>query len=82
MPTIREPKFDCRCIDLESLTDLRLSLITSRDTYNDIASKLIGMELHKPCTNSKSCSPEVKNIQGQARKFDALLHELDKIPQC
>lgn len=75
MPTIREPKFDCRCIDLESLTDLRLSLITSRDTYNDIASKLIGMELHKP-------SPEVKNIQTQARKFDALLHELDKIPQC
>lgn len=75
MPRIREPKFDCRCIDLESLTDLRLSLITSRDTYNDIASKLIGMELHKP-------SPEVKNIQEQARKFDALLHELDKIPQC
>ena len=71
----REPKFDCRCIDLESLTDLKLSLITSRDTYNDIASRLIRMELHKP-------SHEVKNIQEQARKFDALLHELDKIPQC
>lgn len=71
----REPKFDCRCIDIESLTDLKLSLITSRDTYNDIASKLIGMELHKP-------SPEVKNIQEQARKFGTLLHELDKIPHC
>jgi len=71
----REPQFDCRCIDIESLTDLKLSLITSRDTYNDIASKLIGMELHKP-------SPEVKNIQEQARKFDTLLHALDKIQQC
>ena len=75
MPTIREPKFDCRCIDAESLANLRLSLITAKDTYNDVASKLIGMELHKP-------SPEVKNIQEQARKFDALIHELDKIPPC
>lgn len=75
MSRIREPKFDCKCIGAESLANLRLSLITSRDTYNDIASKLIGMELHKP-------SPEVKNIQEQARKFDALLHELDKIPPC
>jgi hypothetical protein len=82
MPTNREqlklpgePKFDCRCIDIESLTDLKLSLITSRDTYNDIVSRLIRMELHKP-------SLEVKNMQEQARKFDALLHELDKIPPC
>lgn len=75
MPRIREPKFDCRCIDAESLANLRLSLITAKDTYNDVASKLIGMELHKP-------SPEVKNIQEQSRKFDALLYELDKIPQC
>lgn len=87
MPTNREqlklskPKFDCRCIDAESLANLRLSLITAKDTYNDVASKLIGMEL-QPCTNSQSCSPEVKNIQEQARKFDVLLHELDKIPQC
>ena len=70
-----EQKFDCRCIDLESLTNLRLALITAKDTYNDIASKLIGMELHKP-------SPEIKNIQEQARKFDAILHELDKVPPC
>lgn len=75
MPKIREIKFDCRCIDVESLANLRLSLITAKDTYNDIASRLIGMELHKP-------SIEVKNIQDQARKFDALLHELDKIPPC
>ena len=75
MPNIKEPKIDCRCIDAESLSNLRLSLITAKDTYNDIASRLIGMELHKP-------SIEVKNIQEQTRKFDALLHELDKIPPC
>ncbi len=75
MPKIREIKIDCKCIDIESLTNLRLSLITSKDIYDDIASKLIGMELHKP-------SPEVKNIQEQSRKFDDLLHELDKIPPC
>ena len=75
MPKIREIKIDCRCIDIESLTNLRLSLITAKDTYNDIASRLIGMELHKP-------SIEVKNMQEQARKFDTLLHELDKIPPC
>ena len=75
MPKIREIKIDCRCIDIESLTNLRLSLITAKDTYNDIASRLIGMELHKP-------SIDVKNMQEQARKFDTLLHELDKIPPC
>ncbi len=75
MPKIREIKFDCGCIDAESLANLRLSLITAKDTYNDVVSKLIGMELHKP-------SPEIKNIQEQARKFDALLHELDKIHPC
>lgn len=72
---IREIKLDCRCIDIESLVNIRLALITAKDTYNDVASKLIGMELHKP-------SPEVKNIQEQARKFDTLLHEFDKIPPC
>lgn len=72
---IREPKFDCKCIDIDSLANLKLGLITAKDTYNDIASKLIGMELHKP-------SPEVKNIQEQAKKFDTILHELDKIPPC
>ena len=75
MPNIREIKIDCKCIDIDSLSNLRLSLITAKDTYNDIASRLIGMELHKP-------SIDVKNIQEQARKFDALLHELDKIPPC
>lgn len=75
MSTIRKPKFDCKCIDIESLADLKLSLITSKDTYNDVASRLIKMALYKP-------SPEIKNIQEQARKFDALLRELDKIPQC
>lgn len=73
--SIKEPKFDCKCIDADSLANLKLGLITAKDTYNDIASKLIGMELHKP-------SPEIKNIQEQARKFDIILHALDKIPQC
>ncbi len=75
MPKIKEIKLDCKCIDQESLANLRLGLITAKDTYNDIASKLIGMNLYKP-------SSEVKNIKEQARKFDALLHELDKIPPC
>ena len=70
-----EPIFDCKCIDAESLANIRLGLMTAKDTYNDIASRLIGMELHKPF-------PEVGNIQEQAIKFDALLHELDKIPPC
>lgn len=70
-----EPKLDCKCIDAGSLANLRLALITAKETYNDVASKLIGMELHKP-------SPEVKNIQEQARKFDILLHALDNIPHC
>ena len=69
------PKLDCKCIDIESLANLRLGLITARDTYNDIASKLIGMELRKPPS-------QIQNLQEQARKFDVLLHELDKIPPC
>lgn len=75
MPRIREPKLDCRCIDAESLANLRLSLITAKDTYKDISTILMGTHLHQP-------SDEVKSVQEQARKFDALLHELDKIPQC
>lgn len=75
MPKIIEPKIDCKCIDTNSLVNLRLALITTKDTYNDIASRLIKIDLYKP-------SPEVKKIQEQARKFDALLHELDKILPC
>lgn len=60
------PKLDCRCIDAESLSDLRLSLLTSRDTYDDLASRLIGMEIYKKST-------EIDNI---------LLKELEKIPPC
>lgn len=74
-PKIREIKLDCRCIDIESLTNLRLALITAKDTYNDIASKLMVMDAYKQSTN-------VENIQDQARKFHAILNELDKIPPC
>lgn len=82
MPTDREqlklsryPKFDCKCIDAESLANIRLALITAKDTYNDIASRLIKMESYKPTIN-------IENIQEQSRKFHMLLHELDKIPSC
>jgi len=76
IPKIREIKLDCRCIDAESLANLRLALLTAKDTYNDVASKLIGFtDIHK-------LSSDIKNIQEQARKFDALLHEFDKIPPC
>lgn len=72
MSKTTERKIDCKYIDINSLADLRLALITARDTYNDMASRLIGigMELHIP------------SIQKQARKFHVLLYELDKIPPC
>lgn len=66
----------CECIDTNSLVNLRLGLLTARDTYNDIASKLIEIGMNK--TSPK----EINNLKVQARKFDALVHELDKIPPC
>lgn len=29
----------CECIDMESLADLKLALITTRDTYKDISER-------------------------------------------
>lgn len=29
----------CECIDAESLADLKLALITTRDTYRDVATR-------------------------------------------
>ena len=75
MPKTTEPKLDCKCIDIESLANFRIALLTSRDTYDDIASRLIGMNVYKS-------SSEVENIREQARKFDILLHALDNIPPC
>lgn len=63
----------CKCIDTDSLVNLRLGLLTARDTYNDIASKLI--EINKT-------SEDINNLNVQARKFDSLIYELDKIPPC
>lgn len=72
MPTIRESKFDCKCIDQESLANLRLSLITSKAAYDEMASKLMRMNL----------SADIRKIREQATKFHKSLQELDKVIPC
>lgn len=69
----RESKFDCKCIDRVSLANLRLSLITAKDTYEDIASKLMRMD---PDNQS------IGTLYEKAIKFHKLLQELDKVQPC
>ena len=37
--TLSKRIIDCRCIDGETLADLKLYLITSRDTYKDVSER-------------------------------------------
>jgi hypothetical protein len=66
----------CECIDQNSLYNLRLGLLTARDTYNDIAAKLIEIGTNKRMPN------EIIDIQTQATRFDDLIAEIGKIPPC
>lgn len=43
MPKIFRPikrEIKCECIDKDTLSDIKLALITTRDTYRDVAMKL------------------------------------------
>jgi hypothetical protein len=73
MSATKASKFDCKCIDHETLTTIKISLITSKDTYEDIIKSLIKMG--KPSTN-------VDVLHTQATKFHEALEELNKIPPC
>ncbi len=76
MPEIFKPNLDCKCIDADSIGDLKIALIATRDLYNDTAQKLLGMEIYKT-----SPSP-VQEIRDQVKRFEKLYNSLDKIPRC
>lgn len=74
MPTIREPKFDCKCIDIESSSDLKIALLTARDTYNDISTRLMKI--------GPENSGAVEKLQEKSKIFHKLITEIEKIPPC
>ena len=64
-------KDKCPCIDKSVIIDLKLALITARDTYYNRAKKLeekIGQ-----------VSPQEKALIEKANRFHALISELRKI---
>jgi hypothetical protein len=69
-------RFDCTCIDGESLVDLKLALVTARDLYEDIA-KTIGTTYRSPTGHLVDV-----HFRERSARFDDLIKELDKIPPC
>lgn len=74
MSAIIKPKFDCKCIDIEFSSELKIALLTARDTYNDISTRLmkIGPE------NSSA----IEELQEKSKIFHKLITEIEKIPPC
>ena len=73
MSRITKPIFRVECIDQESLSDLKIAIITARDTYEDIAEKLKAID---PGTKS------IENIEDYAKKFHMLIDEIKNIKPC
>ncbi len=74
MPRITEPIFRCECIDQESLSDLKIAVITARDTYEDIVKKLKG--------TGPEFEKSIQSIEDSAKRFHMLINEIDKIKPC
>lgn len=74
MPRITKPIFRCECIDQESLSDLKIAMITARDTYEDIVEKLKG--------TGPEFEKSIESIEDNAKRFHMLTNEIKKIKPC
>lgn len=61
----------CECIDEKTITDLKLALITARDTYQGVANSL-----------KKSSPSQTKTLEDKARDFHILINHVDRIRRC
>jgi len=53
----------CECIDIESLSDIKLALVTARDTYQDIAMRLKSPELNAEAKKMNELLDEFSKIK-------------------